>query len=349
MPTSSRIIFLDTLRAFAILMMLQGHWISGLLDTSSLDTTHWAYRYWLYCRGFTAPAFFTISGWVFCFLLLKNPIQGPKNPRIKKGIKRGLELLAWGYLLRLNLPSLFYGSINPSFFQPDVLHIIGVSLIFILLLYRLFYFLKDGLGWIFLLLGLGVFFTEPLFSTWNLDTIPKPIVAYLVKDYGGVFYLLPWMAYVFLGAAIAFFFKNKYHNYLQWTPHFLVLGLLLVFLSSSIFEFVGRSLSWSLFQNIAWNNFLFIRFGDVLILLSLFMLFQKWMKNTYWNFIGSHTLELYIVHYFILYGSLSGYGFYKFFSNELLLWESIVSVLVFVASCVGIVFVWKRRKLQSHV
>lgn len=140
MPTKSRIVFLDVLRAFAILMMLQGHWISGMLDLNQVDTSHWGYRFWLYCRGFTAPAFFTITGWVFCFLLLKNPIQGSQNQRLKKGIKRGIELLIWGHLLRLNLPSLFYGSINSSFFQPDVLHIIGLFIFHHCNLSMLFFF-----------------------------------------------------------------------------------------------------------------------------------------------------------------------------------------------------------------
>lgn len=90
MPKSPRIVFLDSLRAFAILIMLQGHWISGLLDTTLIDTSHWAYLFWLYCRGFTAPALFTITVCIFCFLLLKNPIEGPKNPRLKNGIKRGI-------------------------------------------------------------------------------------------------------------------------------------------------------------------------------------------------------------------------------------------------------------------
>ncbi len=349
MPTSSRIIFLDAFRAFAILMMLQGHWISGLLNTTLIDTSHWGYRFWLYCRGFTAPAFFTITGWVFCFLLLKNPIQGPKNPRLRKGIKRGTELLVWGSLLRLNLPTLIYGSINPSFYQPDVLHIIGISLFLIVLIYRFFYFLKEGLGWIFLFLGLTIFIAEPFYSTWNLDGLPKSIAAYFIKGYGGVFYLLPWTGYVFLGTGIAFFFKNKYDNYRKWTLHFLVAGLFLIFISSFIFEFIGSNLNVPLLQKVAWNNYLFIRFGDVLVLLSLFLFFQKWMENTYINFIGSHTLELYVVHYFILYGSLTGYGFYKFFSKELLFWEGFVSVFFFLAICIGIVFVWKRRKIKPDV
>ena len=79
-----RLYFIDALRAFAILMMLQGHFISGLLDPVFKDPTNPVYSFWLYCRGFTAPVFFTITGWVFTFLLLRNPEQGWKNPRVKR-------------------------------------------------------------------------------------------------------------------------------------------------------------------------------------------------------------------------------------------------------------------------
>ncbi|MDA7736464.1 DUF1624 domain-containing protein, partial [Flavobacteriaceae bacterium] len=150
MPSKSRVYFLDALRAFAIIMMLQGHFISSVIDTSTLDTTHWGYRFWLYCRGFTAPVFFTITGWIFTFLLL-NEEHEQSNLRIKKGIKRGGELLIWGYLLRLNLPSLLSGSINGSFIQTDVLHIIGLSICFVILLYVGLQYLKQHRIWIFLL------------------------------------------------------------------------------------------------------------------------------------------------------------------------------------------------------
>ena len=93
MKESQRLYFLDALRAFAILMMLQGHYVSGILDPVFKDPTNSVYTFWLYCRGFTAPVFFTVTGWVVLFLLLKNPIQGFRNPRVKKGLKRGLELI----------------------------------------------------------------------------------------------------------------------------------------------------------------------------------------------------------------------------------------------------------------
>lgn len=90
---SQRLYFIDALRAFAILMMLQGHFVSGLLDTSTLDINNPVYRIWLYFRGITAPVFFTITGWVFMFLLQKNSVVGWHNPRLRKGLKRAIELV----------------------------------------------------------------------------------------------------------------------------------------------------------------------------------------------------------------------------------------------------------------
>ena len=98
---SNRLYFIDAVRAFAILMMLQGHFISTTLDPIYRDPNNLAYSIWLYFRGNTAPMFFTISGLIFMYLLLKANDKGNDNPRIKKGLKRGLELIGIGYILRI--------------------------------------------------------------------------------------------------------------------------------------------------------------------------------------------------------------------------------------------------------
>ena len=134
---SSRLYYIDTLRAWAILMMLQGHFVDGLLDPAFRDSANPVYGTWSYFRGITAPVFFTVSGFIFTFLLLKAPEQGIANPRIQKGLKRGLQLLVIGYLLRLNLGGLLSGVVYPTFFMVDVLHCIGLSLISIVGMYLL--------------------------------------------------------------------------------------------------------------------------------------------------------------------------------------------------------------------
>tara|TARA_B110000503_G_scaffold40104_1_gene65889 strand:+ start:2224 stop:3261 length:1038 start_codon:yes stop_codon:yes gene_type:complete len=342
MPSKSRVYFLDALRAFAIIMMLQGHFISSVIDTSTLDTTHWGYRFWLYCRGFTAPVFFTITGWIFTFLLL-NEEHEQSNLRIKKGIKRGGELLIWGYLLRLNLPSLLSGSINGSFIQTDVLHIIGLSICFVILLYVGLQYLKQHRIWIFLLAAVSLFLFEPLYNQLNLEVLPIYLASYLIKGYGGVFYLFPWLGYVFMGATLAFFFNKKYSTCKSWILPFALLGLLLIFISSSFFSWAGDEFNLYFFKQVAKNNFLFIRLGDFFLLLSFFIFFQNRLQNRIWKFLGTNTLSLYIVHYFILHGSLSGFGLYKFYAHQLNVFQTVLGLIFFLATTIGIVFVLKNK------
>ncbi|MBT8293970.1 MAG: DUF1624 domain-containing protein, partial [Eudoraea sp.] len=132
---SARLFFIDAMRAWAILMMLQGHFVDGLLENAFRDPDSLVYTIWKYFRGITAPVFFTVSGFIFTYLLIRVPEKGFDNPRIKKGIRRGIQLLFIGYLLRLNIFGLLKGQIYESFFLVDVLHIIGLSILGIIGLY----------------------------------------------------------------------------------------------------------------------------------------------------------------------------------------------------------------------
>ena len=69
--TTNRLYFIDIIRAFAILMMLQGHFIDTLLSESYRNLNSNTFSIWLYFRGITAPTFFTISGLIFTYLLIK--------------------------------------------------------------------------------------------------------------------------------------------------------------------------------------------------------------------------------------------------------------------------------------
>ena len=83
--SKKRLYFIDAVRAFAILMMLQGHFIDTLLDVSYRDDHNTAFSIWKYFRGITAPTFFTISGLIFSYLLIKAKRSGNVAFRIKKG------------------------------------------------------------------------------------------------------------------------------------------------------------------------------------------------------------------------------------------------------------------------
>ncbi|MEX0291586.1 MAG: heparan-alpha-glucosaminide N-acetyltransferase domain-containing protein, partial [Flavobacteriaceae bacterium] len=210
---AARLYFIDAMRAWAILMMLQGHFIDGLLDTIFRDPNNMVFGTWKYFRGITAPVFFTVSGFIFTYLLIRVPQTGLENPRIKKGIRRGLQLLLIGYLLRLNLFGLFKGVLYNSFFLVDVLHCIGLSILGIIGVYLLTHNGKKFLFPLSLLtISVLIFLFEPIYKTWDLSFMPAALANYFSRANGSVFTIFPWIGYAAFGGFLSVLFTRFKHN-----------------------------------------------------------------------------------------------------------------------------------------
>jgi len=348
--SKSRLFFLDAIRAWAILMMLQGHFIDGLLDNTFRDDSNILFNSWKYFRGITAPVFFTVSGFIFTFLLIRSPQTGWANPRVKKGIKRGLELLVIAYLLRMNLFGLLKGEIYNSFYLVDVLHCIGLSLLFIIGFYLLT-FAKQK--WIFptILVSSTVllFVFEPAYKTSSYDFLPQFIANYLTKANGSVFTIIPWLGYATVGSFMSVMFskfqdsKNLYNFII---PIYVAIGLVLLYFSSVFFYSLYELTGIQLFQSIFNNNYLFIRLGDVFIVFSIFILLRKFLMNTTWLKIGQSTLSIYIIHFVILYGSFTGMGLYRFFHHSLNPYVAIVGAILFMITSTFLALKYESHKAE---
>lgn len=318
---TKRLYFIDAMRAWAILMMLQGHFIDGLLDTAFRDVSNPIFGIWKYFRGITAPVFFTVSGFIFTYLLVKGDTEGLKNPRVKKGIKRGLELLFIGYLLRMNLFGLLQGELYASFYLVDVLHCIGLSLLGIIGIYLLSQnYRKSFFPLILLATTLILFMFEPLYKAWGFSFLPDALANYMTKANGSVFTIFPWFGYAAFGGFVSLqFTKFKNFKYLYPTAIALAIGggIGLIFGSSYLFLALSGTTGLQLFADIFFNNYLFIRLGDVFLVFAVFMLFRSLLKNATVLKIGQSTLSIYIVHFIILYGSFTGLGLYRFLHHSL--------------------------------
>jgi uncharacterized membrane protein len=334
---AKRLHFIDAMRAWAILMMLQGHFVDGLLDPFFRDSSSSVYNLWLYFRGITAPVFFTVSGFIFTYLLIRVPQLGFENPRIRKGIKRGLELLVIGYLLRLNLFGLLKGELYDAFFLVDVLHCIGIS---IMLIIAVFLLTSRQKTWVMptTLLGitLSLFLFEPIYSQWTYSWLPEMFANYFTRSNGSVFTIIPWVGYTAFGAFLSVLFK-KYESQSNLYPTAIglsaIVGICLMYLSSPLFASISEIGGISLFNDIALNNYLFIRLGDVLLVFALFMVFRHYLTQPNLLRIGQNTLSIYVIHFVILYGSFTGLGLYAFFDHSLAPSIVIPGAVLFMVIC----------------
>lgn len=319
--TNYRLYFIDAMRAWAILMMLQGHFVDGLLDNAFRDNSNLGFSIWKYFRGITAPVFFTVSGFIFTYLLVRGDKIGFDNPRVEKGIKRGLQLLFIGYLLRLNVFGLLKGQIYNAFYLVDVLHCIGLSILGIIGIYLLTikkhkYLLPAVLVAIMVVL----FIFEPLYKQFSHSYLPKLMANYLTKNNGSVFTIFPWFGYACFGAFLSLVFtkfKNYKHLYPIAIASFSALGGLLIYFSSDFFLGMSEYTGITLFADVYYNNYLFIRLGNVLIVFAVFMLLNRFLTNGRLLKIGQSTLSIYIAHFILLYGSFTGLGLYSFLHHSL--------------------------------
>lgn len=332
MSQTTRLYFIDAVRAFAILMMLQGHFIDTLLDPIYRDESNTIYNVWKYFRGITAPTFFTISGLVFMYLLLRAYGKGNDKERIKKGLLRGALLIAIGYSLRINIFNWLSGHFNYNFLVIDVLQCIGLSLILLVLLHIAFKKYSYLLSIILIIIGTACFLTEPLYRNLEISGVPRVLVNYVSKQNGSVFTMIPWFGYTAYGAWLATVFFRHVHRArfkLFTIITFLITGFLLINYSSWLLMKLYAINHFELFRASANYNYLFTRFGNVLILFAIFYSFERFLKQSLILKIGQKTLSIYVIHFIIIYGSYTGFGLSRFFRHSLNPYEAIIGALGF--------------------
>jgi uncharacterized membrane protein len=341
--SSQRIVFLDVVRAFAILMMLQGHFIDTMLDPVYRDDSNWLYAGWSFMRGITAPVFFFSSGLVFTYLLTRKTQPWRENERLFKGIGRGLQLIAIGYLLRLNfLALLFRFDIYTWVVGVDVLHVIGIALLTLIGLYIIHQELRISLAWLLGIAGLLVFYFEPGIQRANWSNVPTFLSNYFVNGGYSTFTIFPWIGYTLLGG-VGGTLLSRYPNLSStwWLP-VVMLGAGLLFHFQTIESLLTIYRYTGLDGFIAWrirNSHLLVRLGDVWVVMAIIIWITRLWKNmpALVPKIGSETLTIYSVHYVLLWGTWIGLGIKTMGERSWGPWASGIGAFLFVLSFIYLI------------
>src|ERR1035437_1729502 len=189
-----------------MVLMVQGHTLDVLLTPACIFTP-W-YNYWLFCRGFTAPIFMTLSGFGFALATFRhweNHLQF--GPAVAKRLRRFAFFVLLGYSMRIPVHSLrdlrWAGPVAwHEFLQVDVLQTIGFTLIALQLLVWVLR-TPRRLAAVTGMLALVIAFAAPL--AWGssfVNSLPLAVKSALIGTTGSLFPLMPWSAYIFLGATL---------------------------------------------------------------------------------------------------------------------------------------------------
>jgi len=342
-------------------MMLQGHFIDTMLDPIFRDKANWLYYSWSFMRGITAPVFFFSAGLVFTYLLTRKSDAWRDNVRLYKGIGRGLQLIALGYLLRINfLALLFKGEIYQWVWGADVLHIIGLSILILIGLYILHQELRLSLPWVLGIAGFCAFFFEPAIGHADWTPVPGFLSAYMVNTGYSTFTLFPWVGYALFGG-VGGVLLGRYPKVARswWLPaSLLVFGLSFHYFSIESLIDLYRITGIEGF--IAWrivNSHVLIRLGDVWVVMAIIIVLTRLWKSMPGLIprIGSETLTIYSVHYILLWGTWFGIGINMFGSKTWGPWASGIGAALFVTAFVVLIKyiepirVWLEASIKQPV
>lgn len=352
-----RILFIDLVRAYAILSMIQGHLISGVIADIYQDSSSVIYSSWNFNRGITAPVFFFISGLIFSYLLFKNNNKFNENIRVKKGIKRGLKLIGIGYLLQFNVSFLVdIGSLNildyQSMFMSHVLHCIGVGILFVVGIYYIHDKIKIPFPFLMFIAAFGFFLMDPISKSMSwIHLFPMPVATYFNKDFGSIFPVIPWTGFVAWGSLFGYLiykFPKLISN--KYLP-FIMIGLSYLFkiYRYEIFQSVYMITKSDTINAIIHYDYTFYHLPHVIIVVSIFMIISNFAKTVPAAItkIGQNTLFIYVIHVLILYGSTFYKGIVPRFKDALNPWEAILLAIITEAMIIFITL--NKEKISEYI
>ncbi len=329
-PSSNRLQFIDMARSIAILLMLEGHFVDDSLMDIYRDPNNIIYSTWLFIRGFTAPIFLTVTGLVFVYLLLMKEEEGFfNNLRVKKGFKRSVELLFWGFILQ--------------YYAFHVLQCIGVGIFTILVIYGIYKLIRFIPLWVYyllaglLLFGLNMYFDQlEKYELW-----PKNAPYFVQNMFHGpqnraIFPIVPWMGYTMFGAFMGCLLHVFKGNIKKWSTIAITfgIGMILFFYAKPILIFIDNITGNQFVLKLSRLDWLYMRLGMVIIVLSLLLMIEHILGEIKPNLflkMGQNTLTIYILHMVVLYGSITGLGLNRLFRKSLNPWEVTIGAILFIA------------------
>jgi uncharacterized membrane protein len=313
-PAGGRLLFLDQLRGWAVIVMIEVHVFGEWLRPDIKLLAPWSILNFV--NTLVAPTFIFVSGFVIAITTTRKWDEYTRVGGVFANRIRHLVLiLAVGYLLRAPVATLsgLLAGPNPGsilvFLRVDVLHCIAIGA---LLVHALILVLRKQNLVIAacIVLGAGFLFIAPLMlQSPSLDSLPLWFENYLNKRHGSLFPLFPWAAYMMFGTVTAFLFMRA--QIAGRSAQFLLRAAIAgIFVSAAglVLHFLPISTDSPV---IAWRTvyeYTLVRMGIVPVLIFVAYRFESRGKPgpLLVTKLGRESLIMYSLHLVLLYGSITG-------------------------------------------
>jgi uncharacterized membrane protein len=355
----SRLVFIDLLRGWAVLAMIETHVFNSLLQ-ADLRASSW-FGALTFANGLVAPSFLIVSGWVFGIASDRKLTEfRTLGPAFYRQLNRILLVWCLGYAL--HLPYYSYSRTKSQataldwvrFYQMDILHCIAFGLL-LLLLGRIFIRDDRHFSQSMLLTGTAVVLASPF--VWNLQmgaSVPVPLLMYLRGTNFSHFPLFPWLGFILLGGYAAVGYQKAaargseehFIKFLTFVGVECILGGVVFWHVLKWIPFVSREVGCN-------PLFFSLRLGCVLLLLtgSWFYLARqgigKWLSPIL--VISRESLLVYVAHIVLLYRVyFDKRSFTSLHMNSLSLSQSLLvtTVLALVMLAAALAWSWMKQNFR---
>jgi uncharacterized membrane protein len=353
--SSHRLGFIDQLRGWAVIVMIEVHVFNEWLrpDLKQID----AWRFLTFINGMVAPSFIMLAGFSLGLAAVRkwDDYVRPGLPLWNR-VRHLLLIFVVGYLLRLPARSyrmLKYWPVPEKineFFAVDVLHLIVVSLL-LLHLIILISRSRKVLFWSCIVLGSVAFLFTPWAShTTFFESLPLFFKNYFNRVHGSLFPLFPWSGFVFWGAAISLTYaewmkRNEGDRFMTWLG---VAGLAVVAVC-----IVSDLIPVTLQSNYDfWRTspqFSFLRLGIVLILLSLLRYLERrdLFAPRYAVLMGQESFLVYALHLMVLYSLVGTHSLVTLWKGQFNYFQCFIGYLAVLLPMFGAAWIWRAIKKKS--
>ncbi len=360
MKEKKRFTFVDLLRGWALLVMVEVH-IFNVMLIPALKETGW-FGILNFINGLVAPSFLFISGFAFVLSTQQKREDLFKvNYAFWKKLGRIALIFLAGYSLHLPILSLrrlmnFYSyDVLLRFYNVDILQCIATGL---LLVFAARLIIKSDKAYnIFLIVSL---FIIVLVSPWVWGTDFTKYMAVPLADYfnsmnGSYFPLFPWLGFLLAGAVACKYFIDARTNNMEknYINAIIIIG---VILAASGHFFLSEIFNLS-FRTVRPHPLFFIqRLGYVLMLLGACWYYAE-LRQTKKSFVldvGKESLLVYWLHLQIIYRHFwNDQSIASILGGKLNLLETIAATLALALLMIGVAKVWggfkkSHRKLASN-
>jgi uncharacterized membrane protein len=357
--TRKRIEFIDLLRGWAVIVMIQTHVFNATLAPALIET--WYFQWLRFIDGLVAPSFLFASGMAYA-VTTRRKINDYLSfgPPLFKQVGRLLFVLLIGY--GLHIPKFNYYHLRyeagplawQAFWQVDVLQCIAISLLF---LQGMLLLLRSERRLYLTMIGVTVAVVIATPLVWGVDfwgTVPVPIASYLNGLHYSLFPLFPWSAFLFAGALCGYFYLRakdaggadagaesigRMMTKTSWYAAGIIATSFVIHpVASMIYPFYGYWLS---------PSFYMLRLGLVLLLCVAMYLFEKKRgvsPRSIVSLVGRESLLVYTVHLMIVYGKFGYFTFADRVHHTFGYAEAALATLILIAMMYALAFAWSRVK-----